>query len=247
MSNTSPQAVDQYLSLLTKADGERACRQLRHLMEFIYEGIDFKGKRVLDIGGGTGRHSFYALAQGAASATIIEPEGDGGEATMIATFKGWKEALGNPNVTLIQTTFQEYSPPEEGFDIVLSQDSVNHFDEPACITLRTSAQSRETYDNIFRKIASVTSPGGLLVLTDCSSSNLFPCLGFRNPFDPAIEWNKHQPPSVWSALAREHGFTQTSLRWSSPSRLGSVGLTLLSSAVAAWFFTSHFVMTFRKS
>ncbi|MCB0074536.1 MAG: hypothetical protein KDE20_23890, partial [Caldilineaceae bacterium] len=125
-------------------------------------------------------------------------------------------------------------------------DAINHFAESACITLRRSEQSREVYAAIFAKIAEVLRPNGQLILSDCSSRNLFPLLGWRNPFDPAIEWEKHQPPSVWTELAAAKGLRRCNLRWSSPTRFGSLGQTLLGNAAASWFFTSHFVMLFQR-
>lgn len=238
---------DKYFSQMRIARGPWAETRLRHQMGFLYRGVDFRNRSVLDIGGGAGLHSFYALSCGAASAIVVEPEGDGGHDAMIATFNVWRDALGMSQAQLIQTTLQSYDPPPGGFDIVLVQDAINHFDEPACVTLRTSATSRDAYLAIFGKISSVIRPGGLLIMSDCSSRNLFPSLGLKNPFDPGIEWHKHQPPAVWAELAEGQGLALQDVRWSSPARLGAVGQRLFGSALAAWFFTSHFVMTFSKN
>lgn len=238
-------STESYYQAIRRHRGARYERSLRHKMSLIYRGVDFSGKTVLDIGGGIGVHSLYASARGAASATIIEPEGDGGHNTMISTFHELRDAMGISNVELLRTTIQDFDQ-SEAFDIVLIQDAINHFDEPACITLRTSEESRKAYDAIFRSIAAAVKPGGLLIMTDCSSRNLYPTLGLRNPVDPGIEWNKHQPPSVWAALAKPHGLQLDSLRWTSPSRFGAVGQALFGNALAAWFFTSHFAATFRK-
>lgn len=237
---------DKYFAQMQTLRGPKAEMRLRHQMGFLYHGVDFHNRSVLDIGGGAGLHSFYALSRGAASATVVEPEGDGGHNAMISTFNVWREALGTSQAQLIQTTLQSYDPPTGGFDIVLVQDAINHFNEPACITLRTSAASRDAYLAIFEKIASVTKLGGLLIMSDCSSRNLFPSLGLNNPFDPGIEWHKHQPPAVWAEIAEGQGLILQDVRWSSPARLGEVGQRLFGSALAAWFFTSHFVMTFSK-
>lgn len=239
-------SVDSYFRTMTRLKGERQGRSLRHKMSMVYRDVDFVGKTVLDIGGGTGVHSLYASARGAAQATIIEPEGDGGHSAMIAAFHELREAMNIENVDLIQTTIQDFAIPGDGFDIVLIQDAINHFDEPACITLRQSEESWATYDSIFRSIAAMVKPGGLLIMTDCSSRNLYPMLGMRNPIDPNIEWHKHQPPSVWAALAKPHALELEKLRWSSPGRFGALGQTFFGNAMAAWVFTSHFIATFRK-
>jgi SAM-dependent methyltransferase len=212
-------------------------------MDFIYRDIDFRGKTVLDIGGGTGTHSFFAVASGADSVITIEPEGDGGHSDMVATFKLWQSSLGASNTRLVNTTFQDFEPNGQQFDIVLVQDAINHLNEQACIDLRQSSESRKAFESIFRDIAALTVPGGELMISECSSRNLFPLLGLRNPFDPAIEWHKHQPPEVWLEMLELVGFRRESLRWSSPAKLGRAGQVLLGNRLAAFLFTSHFVAT----
>jgi hypothetical protein len=226
--------------------GDRREARLRHQMAFLYNGIDFKGKRVLDIGGGAGEHTFFAVASGAASVLTIEPEGDGGHDNMHEIYEQWRAALGADNTRLINTTIQNYTECGALYDIVLIQDAINHFDEPACIDLKHSASSRATYAAIFRDIAAWITPGGLLVMSDCSSNNLFPLFGFRNPIDPAIEWHKHQPPEVWLGLAEEAGLKRQTLRWSSPARFGSVGAAVFGNRLGAFVFTSHFLITMLK-
>jgi hypothetical protein len=36
--------------------------------------------------------------------------------------------------------------------------------------------------------------------------NLYADLGFRNPFEPTIEWFKHQQPAVWAKVLFDAGF-----------------------------------------
>lgn len=239
-------SVEAYYRALGRLKGARQEQRIRHQMEFIYKDIEFQGKTVLDIGGGTGLHALFASAKGAFEVTIIEPEGDGGHDAMIATFKQLRSTMKIENVKLIQTTIQDFLIPSQGFDIVLIQDAINHFNEPACITLHKSESSRKIYDVIFGSIAALVRPGGILIMSDCSSHNLFPLLGLRNPFDPQIEWEKHQPPSIWADVAKPHGLELKHLRWSSPTRLGSFGLAIFGNALASWFFTSHFVATFTR-
>jgi 2-polyprenyl-3-methyl-5-hydroxy-6-metoxy-1,4-benzoquinol methylase len=238
--------VENYYKRAAALEGVASERRLRHQMPFLYKNIDFSGKTVVDIGGGIGLHSLYASVKGASHATIIEPEGDGGHKAMIATFKKLCTALDIQNVDLVQTTIQAFRPPEEKFDIVLIQDAINHFNEPACITLHKSRESWDAYDEIFRSISELVKPGGHLMMSDCSSKNLFPFLGLRNPFDLKIEWNKHQPPSVWAKVAKLHDLELTEVRWSTPARFGALGQALFGSSLASWFFTSHFVATFKK-
>jgi predicted RNA methylase len=227
--------------------GTRYEARLRHQMHFLYDRIDFLGKRVLDIGGGSGQHALYAAVSGASSVVMLEPESDGGHAEMQTRFEQWRSAIGADNTTLIDTTVQEFVDRGPGYDIILIQDAINHFDEPACIQLRHSAASRAAYQTIFSIISRLVVAGGQLMLADCSSHNLFPRLGLRNPVDPSIEWHKHQPPEIWVELAREGGFVPERTRWSAPARLGALGQRVLGNRVAAYCFTSHFVIDLLKA
>lgn len=237
---------EDLFSLVRRVRGPSSERRFRHQAVTLYKDVDFVGKSVVDIGGGTGLHSFYAVGHGASRAVVLEPEASGGHNEMIATFLSWKQALGASNVELIQQRVQDFDADGGAFDICLIQDAINHFDEPACVNLGKSPESRQAYERIFAKVASLVKPGGTLVVSECSSRNVFPLFGLRNPIDPMIEWEKHQPPAVWAAIAESVGFKLQSLRWSSPSSLGGVGRRLFGNSVAAWFYTSHFVMVFRR-
>lgn len=239
-------STPELMDVVEQRFGQRYRSRVNHQMRFLYRNIDFSEKIVLDIGGGVGLHSYYAASHSARKVTIIEPEGDGGHDQMLATFQQLKGDLGNPNVELLQCRFQDYVDSGQTFDVVLIQDAINHFDEQACITLRCSSESVAVYDEIFTQIAALVAPGGQLIMSDCSSHNLFPTLGMKNPFDPNIEWHKHQPPWVWEDFCRRHGLEMTDRRWSTPTKLGSIGEFLANSAIGAWFFTSHFVQTFSK-
>lgn len=238
--------LERLYSYVEKTKGARFERRLRYQMSFIYEDVDFSGKTVLDIGGGVGLHSFYAIANGAKSAVIVEPEGDGGHAEMISSFQSLKHAMSVPNIELIETTFQNFKSSVGEFDIVLIHDAINHFDEPSCIELHRSTESEAVYDEIFLGIDKLIKADGQLMLSDCSSKNIFPSIGLSNPFDRQIEWHKHQPPKVWARLLKRRGFHLSNLRWSSPALLGSVGKVLFGNRVSSWFFTSHFIATFTK-
>jgi hypothetical protein len=237
----------KYFETLGKIRGKNAERRLRFQMWHLYKTLDFKGKVVLDIGGGDGLHSFYALSQGARSAVVLEPEGDGGDTEMNATLLSLQRHLGESNIVLMKETFQKFEAKIGSVDLVIIHDAINHLDEQACITLRRSVESREKYDMIFRKLSTIIVEGGFLVIADCSPNNIFPAIGLRNPFDPNIQWEKHQAPDLWFKLASKFGFTKTRLDWSTPSILGKYLGPILNNEQFAWFYTSHFQLILQKA
>ena len=155
---------------------------LQFLMETLYRGVEFRNKRVLDIGGGCGRDSFYAASLGAREVVCLEPEADGSNTSVNDRFRRLQQRLGRDNVTLRSDTFQDFQPNGKQFDVVVLHNSINHLNEMACINLLADAESRATYHQLFAKIYQLSSNGAKLVVCDCSRYNLFALLNIRNPF-----------------------------------------------------------------
>jgi len=59
----------------------------------LFKDINFKDKKVLDIGGGAGLTSFYAAAAGSNKVDLIEPYGDGSDSLSIKKFNIIKNNL----------------------------------------------------------------------------------------------------------------------------------------------------------
>lgn len=110
---------EQYYTALKVFPSIASMKRTRHRMSFLYDGIDFTGKSVIDIGGGMGLHSLYAAARGAASVLMIEPEGDGGHQSMIANFNNLRDAMGFDNVELLVGIMQDFDPAGKTYDIIL--------------------------------------------------------------------------------------------------------------------------------
>ncbi|MDG6220480.1 MAG: DUF1698 domain-containing protein [Candidatus Thermoplasmatota archaeon] len=221
-------------------------QRLRFRMEHIFKDVDLNGKRVLDVGGGNGLHSFYSVAMGASRALCLEPEETGSTTGVLDKFENLKASLPNGDrVELDTRTIQEYEGEEE-FDIILLINSINHLDEENCRKLREDQGAMESYKKIFDKMYSLMAPGGRMVITDCSSNNFFGMLGIKNPFAPKIDWSVHQPPAVWANLLGESGFRKASTGWSSPNRVGKAGRFLFGNRFASFFMQSHFRLVMGK-
>jgi SAM-dependent methyltransferase len=214
-------------------------RTTRALMDSLFRGIDFRGCRVLDIGGGDGVYSFYAAAMGAREVVCLEPEAAGSIGGETRMFERIRAELPDLPVRLVEQTVDRYRD-EERFDVVAMVASINHLDEDACARLGYDPASQSQYRAAFRHIGSLMRPGGQLVVADCTRHNFFAWLGLINPLCPTIEWDKHQPPRVWAELLEGAGFTQARISWEPLYTLGPVVQALLSNQAAAWFLKSCF-------
>jgi SAM-dependent methyltransferase len=221
-------------------------RNLIFHQRWLFGGVDFERRTMLDIGAGAGLNGFYGACRGARDVICIDPEADGSTPGAQARFARLKARLGVDNIRFESAFFQDFDAGDRKFDIILLHNSVNHLDESACVDLLTDDAARARYRRIFDKIAALAKPGATLILCDCSRYNFFAALGLRNPVMPTIEWEKHQAPEVWAALLAESGFVEPRIRWSSFNRFGTAGDWLLGNKLAAYFLKSHFCLTLQR-
>ncbi|QXE91671.1 class I SAM-dependent methyltransferase [Geomonas subterranea] len=192
-------------------DFPRLCRQ-------VFGGISLKGKRVLEIGSGSGVLSMWAGLCGASEVVALEPleEGSGSfkRGRIYDDFASMTRALGLETTRILPKAVQHFRG-EGTFDLVLSNASINHLDEPNCVTLKSSVQSREVYLDVLRGIAQDMNRGGKLIIMDVSSENMFNDLGLTNPFMKTIEWHKHHTPQLWGEICSQAGFSEPLITWPS--------------------------------
>jgi cyclopropane fatty-acyl-phospholipid synthase-like methyltransferase len=212
-SDQSASPMDRALRLAKQFGGYSSIERARFRCEQVFKGLDLSGKAVLEIGAGAGIFSAYAAASGARRVVALEPEIAGSTEGFQAQIHQVAEKLDLPALEVRGDTIQEYESGQEKFDLVLSYNSVNHFDEPMCVELRRSEKARSVYREIFEKIRDMTTPGGLLVICDCSRRNLLGDLGIRNPVAPTIEWYKHHSPGTWVRMLQPLGFSRRRLSW----------------------------------
>jgi SAM-dependent methyltransferase len=216
---------------------------IRFYCEYLFDDVALAGKTMLDIGAGDGRYSFFAACAGARRVVSLEPEVQGSRTGMLERFERTRGLLRLEQVKLEPKRLQEYEPHGEVFDVLLLHASINHLDEQACIRLRDDPTARDTYRHLVEKLAELTAPGGMVIVSDCSNKNLFARLGIRNPIAPTIEWHKHQEPELWVRLLGEVGFGSPRIRWTSFNRLRTFGRLLLGNRFASYCLGSLFCLT----
>ena len=243
MQRPDPNSFDRYFNIAEKG---MARGNHRFYVNYLFDGIDFKGKTMLDIGGGDGMLSFYAACSGAEKVVCLEPEVAGSTTGVNAAFQRTTSLLGEKHVQLLPRRLQEYDPGDGTFDILLLHASINHLDEDACIGLARDREAQRSYDQLFGKLSSLARPGAKLIIVDCARRNLFGDLRLNNPFLPTIEWHKHQSPQLWARHLAQAGFNNPIIRWHSFNTLRSAGRLLLGNRVAAYCLTSSFCLTMEK-
>jgi SAM-dependent methyltransferase len=225
---------------------------LEYFHNTVLRTLDFIGKRVLDIGAGTGAASAYAACSGAQEVVALEPEVEGSAEGARARFGNLVKTLNlTEKVKLYSARIQDYDSGGRLFDVFLSFNSINHLDEQACIDLHRDQAAWETYRRLLQKISDMAAPGAAFVITDSARRNFYADLGLRSPFNSKIqEWEKHQSPALWAALLREVGFEEARIGWRPtnrvPERWRSLSETLIDNRWAAYFLSSRFYLIARK-
>lgn len=217
------------------------CRQL-----FGHVG-ELTGKNLLEIGGGEGLFSLWALAQGAKGVIVLEPEAEGCTSGAREKLIRHRTAIGlsEEQLIVVPKTLQEFDGEGRLFDLILSHNSINHLDESACAALHSSAKAVGVYLEILKKVYHLLRSQGFCIISDCGRTNYWNRLGLINPFAPDIEWSKHQDPGLWQLLLNEIGFQCSAWKWHSFYPLRSFRKLLANSFIAKWM-TSQFVIWAQK-
>lgn len=243
MSRLDRKSFDRYFEI---AERGTARGNHRFYVNYLFDGIDFRGKMMLDIGGGNGTFSFYAACAGAEKVICLEPEVAGSSTGMRAAFQQTAAFLDQRKVQLVPHCLQDYEAGDGLFDIILLHASINHLNESACISLPRDREAQSSYKQLFGKLASLARPGATLLVVDCAQRNLFADLHMKNPFMPMIEWHKHQSPQLWAELLAQAGFSNATIRWNSFNTLRTPGRLLLGNRAAAYCLASVFCLTMER-
>lgn len=190
-------------------------REYRNFCRAMFETIDFRGKNVLEIGCGKGMMCLWAKIHGANRVVGLEPLAEGcyDSTACYKDFLTIVSEVGLEDIEVLPTRLEEYRPSAVKFDIVLSFASINHLDEKSCIDLRRSATAHSRYVDLFSHVRQLMPEYGTLLIADASNRSFYSDLHLRNPFNPHIEWFKHQPPECWAQLLSECGFTNPRISW----------------------------------
>jgi 2-polyprenyl-3-methyl-5-hydroxy-6-metoxy-1,4-benzoquinol methylase len=243
--------ADQLLAPVARAYGTNA-RWLRVRTEDYFGTLDFTGKRVLDIGAGTGLYTCCVASQNATCVVALEPEFDGSRNAAITIFRQRIEQLGLRNIEFHPVALQDYSAPTDSFDLIYMIAVINHLDEAHVQTLHLNETSQAVYRQLLQPVYDLLKPGGRLVISDVSRFHPYTQLiqlGLlkHHPFQPDIEWEKHQHPSVWKSLLERVGFTDVGYHWATNWRYPRIPRLLVDNPIAAQLYSSQFVMRAGKS
>ena len=109
--STEPNLED-YLSAVIKEGLYPNRGNLQFHLKTLFKDIVLENRRVLDIGGGSGLHSFYTACMGAKEVVCLEPETEGSRSGRGAKFRRLSGILGQDQVWLSPLHFKPLIPQE---------------------------------------------------------------------------------------------------------------------------------------
>jgi SAM-dependent methyltransferase len=238
---------DEYFELMRDLGVNRNPNRLKYYYEQFFRGYDFTDKYMLDIGGGSGLLTFYAVAHGAKEVICLEPENAGSTSGISDIFNKIKNAGSYNNADILEKKFQDYQMKNRiPFDMITSNASINHLDEEAVIDVNINVVSKNTYKVLVKKMYDMLAPGGVLIIADVSRKNIFNDIGLKSPICKTIEWHKHQNPDIWIRLIESVGFILKRKEYMTFNVMGEFGKKLLGNSIFSYIYGSLFLLEFRK-
>lgn len=234
----------EMLALIAQQVGFSSVKRYVLRSKFIFEGLELKGTRVLEIGCGRGGFCLWAALCGAESVLGIEPEAQGSTEGSLDIFRNLLQKLDLKNVEARGCFLQDLPVPDKGYHIILMYNVINHLDEINVQILHKDKNARKKYVSLLYGLKKYMDSNGIVIVGDCSRRNFWNDIGIKSPIDPnpTIEWNKHQNPRQWRKVFEESGFRLYDFRWSLLNPIGK----LASNFLVQYITTSHFVLRFQN-
>jgi SAM-dependent methyltransferase len=234
-----------YVSMMAR-EGHHNPPAFAHWLDQVFRGVNWKGKRVLEIGSGRGLIAIYMGMQGAARVVSMEPEMVGSTSGVIKEQRERLAALGLTNVEVLAADFNTWDAKDEQFDVIVSRASINHLYHSE----KHAGSDPQTYDKyveVARRIHRMLAPGGQFIATDSCRYGFFNAvrhLGINRPWTrkrSGVDWRHHQNPPTWKRIFKQAGFSQTRVDYPVPYRLRAAA-PLVNTALANFFLTGNFIL-----
>ena len=244
MTASKSEFPPEYIAMLDR-DGHDNPPAFAHALAEMFQGIDFTGKRVLEIGSGRGLLAIYMAMRGA-QVLSMEPELVGATSGVIAQQQARLAQLGIRSVEVVNADFNTWDPGERRFDVIVSRASINHL----YASVHHAEHDQATWDaylQVARRVRDMLMPGGVFVATDATRYGFFSLLrrfGVRRPWRlkrSAVDWRHHQNPATWTKIFREGGFADVEIAYPVPYRLRAWRL-IVDTAVANFFLRGAFIL-----
>jgi SAM-dependent methyltransferase len=249
LSDVDPATLARFAGIIQEDGHDFLDRYLWSQRRF-FEGVDLKGRSVLEVGSGRGLTSIYAALAGARAVVSMEPGLAGAKSQVRETLERRLSTLGLPQVELLAEDFNTWDSKGRCFDVIVSQASINHL----CESPHHALAHRPTFDRYLgaaRKMHGLLAPGGVACVSDACRYGFFMFakhLGLKRPWNArrlTVNWRIHQNPGTWKRIFTDAGFSRIEVSYPLPFRLRRLGV-LVSNPLSNFFLGAGFRLAARR-
>ena len=223
------------------------------------EGIDLKGKNVLEVGCGKGFVSFWIALFGEARKVVAldESEGVGSEKGVLAFLEksvkdfNIKLTLANSkikmekerleNIKVVKCDIMNNSFPNDSFDIIIANNALHHVVRTGKYILE-DLTTKNKWINLFCELKRLLKPNGMIVLGEFSRKSIWRYIKLRYR---QIDWELHPTLNEWLLIIKLAGFKEISFKYIVPYKLRHLR-PLLSNSTSSFFISPIFNIYAKK-
>ena len=155
--------------LLSQAGIPRSKGYDFYFSNYIYKDLDLDGKKILDIGGGNGIASFYALNLSPdCSAWVVDPIVEGSNNLMFEQYDSMKQNYDAERINFHRDYVDTLLDPN-AFDIIVMHNTINHIGEDILKDISCNNEAYSEYVSRLKTILDRLSSDGVLIVSDCGS------------------------------------------------------------------------------
>jgi len=231
--------MQKFDSILASAGIERSKGYDFYFKNYIFNNIELNNKSILDVGGGNGIASFFAVHNNpTCKSLVVDPLEDGSNLKMQKQYSNLLKKY--PNRVNFFNGYTDELSNNEKYDIILMHNSINHIGEDLLEKMDTNKIAKTEYALRLKAILKKSKPGAILIVSDCANRNFWGDLNLKNIFSPTIEWHLHKQPHEWQSLLESIGCKHINTNWTARREFGYFGKYCLSTKLVSYFFHSHF-------
>ena len=133
------------------------------------------------------------------------------------------------------------------FHISVMHFTINHIGQDILEDILCNNEAYIDYVSRFKTILDRLSSGGILIVSDCGSRNIFGQIGLKSPFAPSIDWDLHCAPGVWQQMIEDLGFSNIKTQWTARREFGFLERFFLSINYVLIFLTVILLVFIKKA
>lgn len=238
-----PETRKTFATILAE-DGHDHLDSFLHTYAHYFDGVALEGRRVLEIGSGTGTLSLYMALTGA-SVVSMEPEMWGSTPGAASLQAGRAKRLGVA-LEFLDADFNAWDFAGRQFDVIVLEACINHLHESEHSAL-AHPPTFDAYRGIAQRMLALLAPGGVVVASDASRHAFFTMAknyGIRRPWNwtqTSINWRVHQNGRTWAQIFKSAGFSSTQVDYPVPLRL-SAFKPIVNTSLANFFLQGRFIL-----